>query len=131
MYSPILWKHIRDPQNRTQLEGLNVVGRSSYDKCGDDFILQLKIENDLIQEAAFLARACGPVVAIGSVGTALLKGLNVGQALEINAFQLDKLLGGLPGPKRHAILLFLDSLHQAIEAYRSPTSQKNELERNT
>lgn len=133
MYSIMVWKHIREPQNRKQLEAANAIGRSFYHKCGDDFILQLRIDDGSIVDAAFLSRGCGPVIAAGSVGTELLKGLTLAQAEQISAFQLDKLLGGLPSPKRHAILLFLDSLHQALEGYRSsPTHStlENNPERN-
>ena len=119
MYSVVLWKHIRDPQNRFHLDGVNAVGRSQYPKCGDDCILQLRIEGGGILDAAFLSRGCGPVIAIGSIGTELLKGMTTEEAAQLDAFRLDKLLGGLPGPKRHAILLFLDSLHQALESSSS------------
>lgn len=122
MYSPIVWKHIREPQHREHLAGAQAVGQSRYPRCGDHFILQLRIEGEVIQEARFLAKACAPVVAMGSVGCSLLEGLSLESALQLSAFQLDQALGGLPLPKRHAILMFLESLHEAIRAYQN--SQK-------
>jgi len=123
MYSQVVWQHIRDPQHRGQLEGANGLGEGRYPKCGDHFILQLRIEDQVIQEACFLAKACAPVVAMGSVGCELVRGLSLEQALQVSAFQLDKALGGLPPPKRHAILLFLESLYQAIHSYK-PKNEK-------
>lgn len=119
MYSPVVWQHIRDAQHRGVLPKANALGESRYEKCGDHFILQLRIENGTIQEAGFLAKACAPVVAMGSVGTSLLQGLTLEQASQLTAFQLDASLGGLPSPKRHAILLFLDSLHQAMQTFQA------------
>ena len=51
---------------------------------------------------------------MGSLGTELLVGKAVGEARKLSAFSLDEQLGGLPPAKRHAILLFLDALHQAL-----------------
>jgi NifU-like protein involved in Fe-S cluster formation len=114
MYSTTIQQHATRPANRGELPNANAHGQSNYLKCGDHFQLHLRLEGDLITEAAFQAQACAPVIAMGSVGTQLLKGLTAEQALKLSAFQLDDVLGGLPPAKRHAILLFLDALHQAI-----------------
>ncbi len=114
MYSAIVRQHAVHPQNRCELPQANAHGQCAYPKCGDQFQLHLRLEGGLITEAAFQAQACGPVVAMGSVGTQLLKGLTVDQALKLNAFQLDEALGGLPPAKRHAILVFLDALNRAL-----------------
>jgi nitrogen fixation NifU-like protein len=114
MYTPVVHQHAIRPINRGELPEANAHGKSSYPKCGDHFQLHLRLEGGLITEAAFQAQACAPVVAMGSVGTQLLKGLTPDQALKLSAFQLDDALGGLPPAKRHAILLFLDALHQAL-----------------
>ena len=115
MYTPTVFQHATRPQNRGELPEANAHGHSSYPPCGDKFQLHLKLENGLIQKASFQAQACGPVVAMGSLGTELLQGLTLEQAAKLSAFQIDDALGGLPPAKRHAILLFLDALHQAIQ----------------
>lgn len=115
MYSTTVFQHATRPQNRGELSDANAHGQSSYPRCGDQFQLHLKLEDGLITEATFQAQACGPVVAMGSLGTELLKGLTPDQARQLNAFQLDDALGGLPPVKRHAILVFLDALHQALQ----------------
>ena len=114
MYSRIVSQHAIHPQNRGALATATAHGEASYPPCGDRFFLHLRLETDVIQEATFEAQACGPVVAAGSLGTCLITGMPVEQALQLNCFQIDRLLGGLPPSKRHAILLFLDSLHQAL-----------------
>lgn len=121
MYSRIAWQHATQPKHRQKMPDADAVGHSSYPPCGDYLTLYLKIEQNVICRASFQARSCGPVVAMGSLGCVLLTALTVDQALKLSAFDLDKQLGGLPISKRHAILLFLDCLHQAVAAY-----QKNE-----
>lgn len=114
MYSSTVRSHAIDPQNRGTNSTANAHGSSDYPPCGDRFTLHLTIENGTIQAATFEAQACGPVVAVGSYTTLFLRGKTLEEARLINCFQLDELLGGLPPSKRHAILLFLDALHQAV-----------------
>ena len=117
MYSPIVREHAVNPRNRAALSSANCRGESHYPPCGDKFKLFLRIDKDRIEEASFEAQACGPVIAMGSVGTELLSGMTLDQARGLSAFSLDEWLGGLPPAKRHAILLFLDSLHQALNIH--------------
>jgi len=116
MYSSITWSHARSPRNRGRLSEATTVGKSRYPKCGDHLQLFLLIEGEGIVQATFEAHACAPVVAMGSVGTSLLHGMAVGEARGLSVFQLDEALGKLPGPKRHAIWMFLEALHLALDA---------------
>ena len=114
MYSPALFAHASNPQNRGLLADANAWGNSHYAECSDHFSLSLLIQDGVIVSAGYEAKACGPVIAFGSLATEAIVGLSVGEALKLDAFHWDKLAGGLPPAKRHAILLFLDSLHQAL-----------------
>jgi nitrogen fixation NifU-like protein len=115
MYSSTVWQHLRDTQNRGHLPEANAVGEARFARCNDHFILQLRLEDGLIQEARFLAKACGPVVATASLFTSQLVGLTPDQARKISVLQLDRDLGGLPGPKRHALWMVLEALHNALD----------------
>lgn len=114
MYSSIVLQHARNPRNRGVLEGATHQGSAEYRRCGDRFQLELRLENELIVQAGFQAHACAPVVAMGSIGTQILKGLTVEQALQLLPTQLDRELGGLAPAKRHAILVFLEALYEAL-----------------
>ena len=116
MYSSIVLEHARNPHNRGALEAATHCGSSEYRRCGDRFQLELRLESGTIVQCRFLAHACAPVVAMGSIGTQLLKGLTVERALQLLPTQLDRELGGLAPAKRHAILLFLEALHEALKA---------------
>ncbi len=123
MYSPTLWQHYQSPKNRGSLDGANARGSSHFPKCGDEFHLYLLLEEGRILQARFQARACAPVIAVGSVGTQLLQGLTLEQAGQILPTQLDQAVGGLPAPKRHAIMLFLEALYQALEPQINSTKE--------
>jgi len=114
MYSPTLWRHATQPQHRHEMPDADGVGHSRYPPCGDHLTLYLKMDQQVIQQASFQAKSCGPVVAMASLGCGLLPGLTCDQARKLSAFDLDGRLGGLPIPKRHAILMFLEAIDLAL-----------------
>lgn len=116
VYSDIVWHHWRPPHNRGRPEIFQASAESRYPRCGDRFWLFLQMQGERIAAAYFESHGCAPVTATGSVGTELLRGLTCEQARQLNSFQLDQALGGLPPPKRHALLLFLEALHGALDA---------------
>lgn len=120
MYSDILIAHASNPQNRGALAEANAWGSSSYPPCGDQFTLSLRLEDGCIKAAGFEAQACGPVVAFGSLATGAIIGLSADEALKLDAFHWNRAAGGLPPAKRHAILLFLDSLNLALTQSKNP-----------
>lgn len=115
MYSTIVWQHLRDTQNRGVLDNPNGVGESKFPKCGDHLIVQLQIEEGRIQDIRFLAKACAPVVAVASLATTQLVGKTPEEARKLSVIRLDKDIGGLPGPKRHALWMFLEALFLALD----------------
>ena len=114
MYSTILREHASNPKNRGPLENANAYGEARYAPCGDLFQLSLRVEAGRVVAAGFEAQACGPVVAFGSLATEALRGLTVQEILSRDSFYWDQAAGGLPPAKRHAILLLLEALHQAL-----------------
>jgi nitrogen fixation NifU-like protein len=113
-YSQTFWEHVRQPHNRRALPDATSVGESRYPRCGDRLTLYLNISNERITEASFEARACAPVIAVASLGVQRITGLTLNEARELSILDLDRELGGLPPSKRHAYLVFLDSLQNAI-----------------
>lgn len=116
MYSETVRDHAINPRNRRKMENPDSVGHSVYKRCGDRLTMFFRIQKNAIREVTFIARACGPVIAAASLATTLLQGLTVEQARQLNAFQLHEALDGLPIPKRHALLLVLECLTEALGA---------------
>ena len=115
LYSNIVWKHSRDPQNRGILQNPDGVGESRSPQCGDHLIVQLQLESGILRDVRFLAKACAPVVAAASLATTQVIGKTIEEARALSAIRLDKDLGGLPGPKRHALWMFLEALYLALD----------------
>ena len=117
MYSPLFWEHARHPHNQKALPDA-LVGSARYQRCGDKLSLYLKVDDEgRITEASFQARACAPVVAVASLVTQRITGMDVETALKLSVLELDQELGGLPPSKRHAHLLLLECLQEALSSY--------------
>ena len=65
--------------------------------------------------ARFLAKACAPVVAVASLATTQVLGKTPEEARKLSVFRLDKDIGGLPPPKRHALWMFFEALFLALD----------------
>lgn len=114
MYSSIVTDHAINPRNRGVLEDANAQGSARYHRCGDKMTLYFKIEDGVIVAAQFKAFGCGPAVGAASLLTTLAIGQPVDEVKNITAFQLNEALGGLPISKRHAILMVLQCLGEAL-----------------
>lgn len=114
MYSQTFWDHVRQPRNNRTLPDAQT-GEARYHRCGDRLTLFLQTENGRITQATFQARACAPVVAVASLATEMVTGLEIEEARKLDIFQMDRELGGIPPSKRHAYLLFLECLSCALE----------------
>ncbi len=113
MYSELFWTHVRHPKNRHSMPD-SQIGSGRYQRCGDRLKLYLKVDDGRITQASFEARACAPVIAVASLCTEMLQGMEVEAALKLSVFEMDKKLGGLPPSKRHAYLIFLECLNDAL-----------------
>lgn len=121
MYSNALREHAVNPRNRREMKFPSAVGQASYARCGDKLALYFRIQDDVVTEVTFKSCACGPVIAAASIATTLLEGRTVGEARQLSVFDLHRALGGLPLSKRHAILLVLQCLHEALGRRPQPT----------
>jgi len=54
------------------------------------------------------------VIAAASYASTILPGKTVGEARQLSAFELHDSLGGMPASKRHALLLVLQCLAEAL-----------------
>lgn len=114
MYSPVLLDHLQHPRHKGDLASPTSTGEARYAPCGDRLRLTFLIEQDRLVNAGFTAYGCAAVKAAGSAVAELVADMSVEEARSLTAFDLDRLLGGLPPSKRHALLMVLECLHQAL-----------------
>lgn len=122
MYSATVREHALNPKNQREMTSATAVGEASYSRCRDKLTMYFQVQDGVITDASFQAKACAPVVAAASLATTLLIGLTTEQALKLTAFDLHDALGGLPVSKRHALLLVLQCLHQALQQHLKTNS---------
>jgi nitrogen fixation NifU-like protein len=114
-YSETFKDHLANPRNAGELSDANAVAEEINPVCGDRLRLSLRIHNDRIEAARFLAYGCPPTLACGSVLAEMLEGMSIMEAMKLTRNQLAEALGGLSPQKRHAAALAIETLRSAIE----------------
>jgi len=113
-YSELFKDHLANPRNAGELPDANAVAEESNPVCGDRLHLSLRIENDQIKAAKFLAYGCPPTLACGSALSQMIEGMKVGAAMKLTRKEIVNAVGGLPTRKQHAAALAIETLHAAI-----------------
>jgi len=120
MYSSTVRDHATKPRNRLEMKAPTTQGSATYVRCGDKLTMYFRIEEDVITECTFTARGCGPMIAAASLATTVLIGQTVDEAKQLSVIDLHNTLGGMPVSKRHALLLVLQCLAEALGHYPKP-----------
>lgn len=113
-YTAEIRDHLDHPRNQGELQEANGTGSDENPVCGDVMTVWLQIEDRLISRATFEARGCGPSLASGSVTTELVAGRALEDAKHLTPEEVDRALGGVPNLKRHAPVLAVTALRNAI-----------------
>ena len=117
MYNEKVMDHFYNPRNVGVMEDATVVGEVGNARCGDIMRLYMKIENNIIIDVKFQTFGCGAAIAATSMGTEMIKGKTVEEALKVtNKDVLDE-LGGLPVEKIHCSVLFEEVVKDALKDY--------------
>ncbi len=116
MYSSLVIDHFQHPRNVGGLPQANAVSRVENPACGDLLEMNLRLENDIVQEARFSAKGCAPTIACASRLTEMVQGATVAEALRIDRASLITSLGGLPATSSHAAQLSVDALRAALDS---------------
>ena len=118
-YSPIVLDHYENPRNigsfdkKDAFVGTGLVGAPS---CGDVMKLQIKVKDDIIEDAKFKTFGCGSAIASSSLVTEWVKGKSLTKAKEIKNTDIAKHLA-LPPVKIHCSVLAEDAIKAAIKYY--------------
>jgi nitrogen fixation NifU-like protein len=74
LYQELILDHSKRPRNRAPVAGANKMAEGFNPLCGDRITLQLKMDNDVIQDAGFQGSGCAISTASASLMTESLKG---------------------------------------------------------
>ena len=114
MYSTAFKDHLTNPRNVGELANADTRTEETNPVCGDRLVLYLRIRNDMIEAAQFLAYGCPPTLVCGSVLTEMLKGRSIEEAKRIEREDFVKVIGNLPMRKKHAAALAVETLRRAL-----------------
>jgi len=114
VYSEQFKSHLTNPRNVGELMDANAIGEETNPVCGDRLIVYLRIANEKIEAAQFLAYGCPPSLVCGSALTEMLIGRSVDEAHDISRKEVIAAVGGLPARKQHAAALAIETLKAAL-----------------
>ena len=114
-YSDAFKDHLANPRNAGELSDANAVAEATNPVCGDRLRLSLRLRDDRIEAARFLAYGCPPTLVCGSALAEILEGMTVESASKLTRKEIVSAVGGLPTRKQHAAALAIETLHAAIE----------------
>jgi nitrogen fixation NifU-like protein len=113
-YSTAFKEHLENPRNAGELPEANAVAEETNPVCGDRMRLFLRLENDRIEAAGFLAYGCPATLVCGSILTELITRKTVAEAMQLTRKDVINALGGLPSRRQHAAALAIETLRAVL-----------------
>ncbi|GMO45744.1 MAG: iron-sulfur cluster assembly scaffold protein [Termitinemataceae bacterium] len=131
LYSDTVKKHFENPQN-VLLEDESTFdnngrGQTGNIKCGDQMMMLLKIEDDIIKDVRWKTYGCASAIASTSMLSEVIKGMSIKDAYNVKPEDLVQKLGGLPDNKIHCSVLGDKALRAAIDDYLARTGRTGML----
>lgn len=83
IYTQLILEESRNTKNRRALAHCTHKEAGQNPSCGDEIVLQLEVEGDLIRDASFVGEGCAISQASASMMIDLIKGRRVREAGEI------------------------------------------------
>jgi nitrogen fixation NifU-like protein len=127
VYSDEVKQHFFNPKNvlyedESQFRH-NARGMSGNVICGDQMLMLLQIENDIITNLRWKTYGCASAIASTSMLSEVAKGMNIFEAFQITPQQVADQLGGLPPHKFHCSVMGDEALQDAINNYLTQTNR--------
>jgi len=119
MYSDKVIEHFQNPRNVGEIPDCDGVGKVGSPVCGDMMEVYIKVVDGRLADVKYKTFGCGAAVASGSMGTEMVKGKTIEEAMKITDQQVAEALDGLPEEKMHCSNLAADGIRAAIEDYLS------------
>lgn len=88
LYDDVMMDHIKNARNYRELSEATGSAEGVNPLCGDSFRVYVRIEDDIVRDAAFQCECCGISMASASIMTETVKGRTLPQArLAIREFE--------------------------------------------
>jgi nitrogen fixation NifU-like protein len=126
MYTDKVIDHFENPRNVGSIDDADGIGKQGNPVCGDVMQIQIRVRDNIIEEAKFKTFGCCAAIATSSMVTEMVKGKTIEEAERISKQAVAEALDGLPPAKMHCSNLAADALRDAIHDYRSRHGQNTE-----
>lgn len=83
LYTELILEHNQDKRNKRLLEDAHISEHGHNPSCGDDLTLQLKLNDNIIEDAAYTGSGCAISQASASMMIDIIKGKTVEEALAL------------------------------------------------
>lgn len=118
IYREQLMDHYKNPRNKGNLKDSNVVIEDTNPFCGDKIKLQLKINDGVVEDAAFTGASCAVSTASASLTTEEIKGKTIEEIKNISKNDILDILGvELTTSRIKCATLILEALQKAVKSY--------------
>lgn len=84
-------------------------------ECGDSIEVQLRVRDDVIEEATFRSDGCGGTYAAATITSTLARGRLRAEALSLTAVEVIDRLGPVIEGHEHCAVIAVNALHEAIK----------------
>jgi nitrogen fixation NifU-like protein len=119
MYSDKVIEHFQNPRNVGEIPDPDGIGKVGSEVCGDVIEVYIRVSDGRLEDVKYKTFGCGAAVASGSMGTEMVKGKTIAEAMLITDQQVADALDGLPEEKLHCSNLAAEGIRAAIEDYLS------------
>jgi nitrogen fixation NifU-like protein len=131
LYSDTVKEHFTNPRNVLMEDEsafpADARGQTGNIKCGDQMLMLLKIEDDVIRDVRWKTYGCASAIASTSMLSEMIKGMDIRDAYNVRPEDLVEKLGGLPEYKIHCSVLGDKALRAAIDDYLAKTGRAGML----
>lgn len=83
IYTELIMEHSTSKHNKRKLDHADVYEKGHNPSCGDEITLELKLNNDVIEDLAFTGQGCAISQASTSIMIDLIKGKTIKEALKL------------------------------------------------
>lgn len=94
---------IKTRKNYGELENADLVSEFENDACGDNYVLYMRIEDDVIQDIRYTTNGCSFSIVSLEILCDLLRGKKIQEIESITATQMEEPIEGYPERRRNYI----------------------------
>jgi nitrogen fixation NifU-like protein len=75
LYRSVVMEHYRSSQNRHPVDGANLIAEGKNPLCGDEVRIEIRMNNDRVEDVGFIGEGCAISIAAASMFTEMLQGM--------------------------------------------------------